>query len=39
MLVKPHIDSIQFMTDKTLEDFLGSEHYNYYSDRINAKIR
>ena len=39
MIVKPHIDSIQFMCDKTLEDFLGTEHYEYYMDRINVKIK
>lgn len=27
------------MCDKTLEDFLGKEHYNYYIERIKAKRR
>ena len=38
MLVWPHIESIKVMCDKTLEEFLGSEHYNYYTDRIKAKV-
>ena len=27
------------MCDKTLEDFLGSEHYNFYTERIKAKMK
>ena len=38
MLVWPHIESIQVMCDKTLEDFLGSEHYKCYRDRIKVKV-
>ena len=38
MLVQPHIDSIQVMTDKTLEEYLGHENYTQYTERISAKI-
>ena len=38
-LVWPHIESIKVMCDKTLEEFLGTEHYNYYTDRIKAKMQ
>ena len=37
MLVWPHIESIQVMCDKTLEDFLGSENYNDYMERMKVK--
>ena len=39
MLVQPHLESIQVMCDKTLEEFLGSENYNFYTDRIKVKMR
>ena len=39
MLVQPHLDSIQVMCDKTLEDFLGCEDYKNYSERIKAKMK
>ena len=39
MLVQPHIESIQQMTDKTLEDYLGKENYLMYTERIAAKIK
>ena len=37
MLVWPHIESIQVMCDKTLEDFLG-EDYDHYMERVKVKV-
>ena len=38
MLVWPHIESIQVMCDKTLEEFLGSDDYSYYMERVKVKV-
>ena len=31
LFVQPHVDSILFMCDKTLEDFIGHDAYKFYT--------
>ena len=30
LIVQPHIDSILFMCDKSLEEFIGEDAYKFY---------
>ena len=37
MILQPHIESFLEMCDKTLEDFLGKEEYQFYTSCQYAK--
>ena len=36
-LVQPHVDSILFMCDKTLEDCIGKEAYKFYTASLEKQ--